>query len=182
MTNKEIILKLISLVAKTLLLIFLVANIIIQLSERIVTPIMPPIQFDKTAEIKGDLKSLVPDLSEGYAEEVSQSIKIASEATKINDKVITSVAYYESKMKPNVVSSAGYKGIMQATKHDKYEFAVVDIMRGAKKLENWIQYRKGNLRYALASYNGGTNPPKKSFDYAEDVIRLTKKLEKRGEK
>ena len=67
---------------------------------------------------------------------------------------------------------------MQATTHDIFEFSVVDIMRGSKKLEQWIKYRKGNLRYALASYNGGTFPPKSSYDYADNVIKLARKLEK----
>lgn len=180
MKRKEIF-KIISLLTKIVIMIFLVFSIVIQLGRNIIVPININVENNKKAEIKSDLKMLVPDISDSFANEISDSIEKASEITNINDKILISVAYHESKMKPHVVSSAGYKGIMQATKDDKYEFALVDIIRGAKKLENWIKYRKGNLNYALASYNGGTNPPQQSFKYANNVIKLAKKLQKKGE-
>lgn len=183
MTNREIRNKLFSMLFKTFILIFLVSGIVIQLSDRIINPInINRETSDKAKIIKEDLKMLVPDISDGYAREISESIKLTSEITNINDKILTSIAYHESRMRHNAVSSAGYKGIMQATRHDIYEFAIVDIIRGGKKLEEWIKYRKGNMKYALASYNGGTYPPKQSFDYADKVIFTAKKIETRREK
>ncbi len=180
LTNKEIFLDLISLLTKSFLLVILIGTIVFQLSDRNITPIKM-VETDKVEEIKQDLQHLVPKLKEQkeYLTDVSKSIKIASDATNINDKLLTSIAYYESKMNSRAISSAGYRGIMQATTHDIYEFAEVDIMRGAKKLEKWIEFRNGNLRYALASYNGGTRPPKMSYEYADDVIKLARKLEDR---
>jgi len=175
----EEIFKIISFISKIIIIIFLFFNITIQLGNNIIVPLKINGENDKKIEIKRNLKMLVPDLSDSLANEISDSIEIASEITNINNNILISVAYHESKMKPHVESSAGYKGIMQATKHDKYEFAIVDIIRGAKKLEDWINYRKGNLTYALASYNGGTNPPQQSFTYANKVIKLAKKLDKK---
>jgi soluble lytic murein transglycosylase-like protein len=176
MNNKDIFLNLISLSTKILILIFLIGNIVIQLSDRVITPIKKIELQDKIVEIQNDLITLVPNLPKKEVYEVSNSIKVASEVTKISDKLITSVAYYESKMNKNAKSPKGYKGIMQATKHDVYEFAIVDVIRGSKKLEEWIKYRNGNIRYALASYNGGTKPPKQSFDYADKIINLANQL------
>jgi hypothetical protein len=182
-TNKEIIRNFISLFVKTFLLIVFTCHIVLQLNDRTITPVKVTITkpYDKVEEIKQDLQHLVPDLKnqKTFLTDVSKSIKIASDVTNINDKLITSIAFYESRMNKNAISSAGYKGIMQATRHDVYEFAEVDILRGAKKLETWIKYRNGNLRYALASYNGGTYPPTSSYGYADKVIQLSRKLEKR---
>ena len=175
LTNKEIIRYFISLIGKTFLLSLILCTIVFQLSARTITPIKMN-EVDKVSEIKSDLVKLAPKMSDKYLTEVSKSIKIASDATNINEKIITSVAFYESKMQHDAKSPKGYKGIMQATTHDIYEFPEVDIMRGAKKLQNWLEYRNGNLRYALASYNGGTYPPKSSYVYADDVIQLAKKL------
>lgn len=178
-SNKQIIAGLFSGITKTILLGLVFTCILFQLNTRTITPVRLAPQEDKIAEIKQDLQDLSANLSKKDLHEVSKSIKIASDVTKINDKIITSVAYYESRYNKNAKSSAGYRGIMQATTHDIYEFPEVDIMRGAKKLEQWIQYRKGNLRIALASYNGGTYPPPSSYDYANKVIHLAKKLESR---
>lgn len=177
--NKKIIHHFLKMFVKSILLIILISSIIIQLSDKNITPLnMISNEQNKIEEIKYHLNYLTPHLTNKEVEDISSSIKISSEVTNIDERIIISIAYYESKFKKNAVSSAGYKGIMQATTHDIFEFSVVDIMRGSKKLEQWIKYRKGNLRYALASYNGGTYPPKSSYDYADDVIKLAKKLEK----
>lgn len=180
MKHKEIF-KIISLLSKVIIMIFLVFTIIFQLGNNRIVPLKINNENDKKIEIKRNLKMLVPELSNSLVDEISDSIETASEITNINDKILISVAYHESRMKPHVTSTAGYKGIMQATKYDKYEFAIVDVIRGAKKLEDWIKYRNGNLIYALASYNGGTNPPQQSFNYANNVIKLAKKLERKGD-
>jgi len=177
--NKKIILHFLKILVKSILLIILTCSIVIQLSDKNITPLnMISSDQNKIKEIKYHLNYLTPHLTSKEVEDISKSIKISSDVTNIDERIIISIAYYESKFRKNAVSTAGYKGIMQATTHDIFEFSVVDIMRGSKKLEQWIKYRKGNLRYALASYNGGTFPPKSSYDYADNVIKLARKLEK----
>lgn len=177
--NQKIILYFLKISFKSILLIALSYLIIIQLSDKNITPLNLSIsEKTKIEEIKSHIYYLRPQLAKNEIEDISKSIKICSEVTNIDERILISVAYFESTFKTNVVSSAGYRGIMQATTHDIFEFSIVDIMRGSKKLEKWIQYRKGNLRYALASYNGGTFPPKSSYEYADNVIKLAKKLEK----
>lgn len=175
--NNKIIFRLFCSIGKSLILVFLVGIIINQMSNKIINPIKIN-DIDPVASIQNNLVKLVPELNKNtkFVQEVSYSIKVASEVTNIDDKIITSIAYYESRVNEKAKSSKGYKGIMQATRHDIYEFPEVDIMRGAKKLESWLKHRKGNLRYALASYNGGNNPPKQSYDYADKIIKLTQKL------
>ena len=177
MTNREIIIHLISVCSKSILLIIMIGCIVFQLSYRDFRAINNAVKNDKISEIKTYLQQLTPTLPNDYLNDVSRSIKIASDVTNINDTLITSVAYYESRMNKDAKSSAGYKGIMQATTHDVFEFAEVDVLRGAKKMQYWISYRKGDIRYALASYNGGVFPPKSSYDYADKVIQLSRKLQ-----
>jgi soluble lytic murein transglycosylase-like protein len=177
--NKKIIFNFLNMIIKSILLVFLTGTIVIQLSDKNITPLnMMDNNENKIKEIRYHLNYLTPHLTNKEVEDISKSIKISSEVTNIDERIIISIAYYESKFKKNATSSAGYRGIMQATTHDIFEFSIVDIMRGSKKLEEWIKYRKGNLRYALASYNGGTYPPKSSYEYADDVLKLAKKLEK----
>jgi len=105
----------------------------------------------------------------------SKSIKVASETTNIDDRIIVAVTQQESSFKLNAVSPKGYKGLMQ-TRIASMEHPEVDIMMGAVELRKWIKYRGGDLTYALASYNGGTNPPKQSWEYANKVIFLASRL------
>jgi soluble lytic murein transglycosylase-like protein len=171
--TKQVILHIAGVLTKSFLLIILITSIVYQLS----TPMIVPIKLadsNKVNLIKNDLKKL--GVSNNDLHDISKSIKVASEVTNIDNTILTAVAFKESRMDKNAKSRKGYKGIMQATQHDVYEFSIVDIIRGAKKLESWIKYRNGNLTYALASYNGGTNPPKSSFIYAHEVIQLARSL------
>jgi soluble lytic murein transglycosylase-like protein len=178
--NSKIILQFLTEIIKSILLISLICLITTQLSTNNITPlnIMDEQDKIKIQEIKYHLQYLAPQLTSEEINDISKSIKISSEITNIDEKIIIAIAYYESNFKKHAISTAGYKGIMQATTHDIFEFSIVDIIRGTKKLEQWIYYRKGNLRFALASYNGGTYPPQSSYQYADNVIQMVRKLEK----
>lgn len=174
----EIIVHFVSLISKSFLLLVIICTIIAQLSEKIITPINLN-EGDRIHIWEQKILSL-PNLQVASTQEVkdiTRSVCIASDATNIKESLIISISFYESKMNKDAKSSAGYKGYMQATTKDIFEFAEVDFMRGAKKLQRWIEYRNGNLRYALASYNGGTYPPPSSYDYADKVIKLSRKLD-----
>lgn len=159
---------------KLFLLIICVSTITLQMKD--IGEIWKPVKTveDETIKlIKQDLRKL--GVSNNRLEVMSKSIKVASEVTNIDDRIITTVISEESNFKLKAVSSKGYKGLMQ-TRVASMEHPEVDIMMGAKELEKWLKYRHGDLKYALASYNGGTNPPKISWTYAENVIRTVQSL------
>lgn len=177
-SNREIIVHFISLFIKSFLLVAILSTIVAQLSVRVITPIN--LNEGNRIQMWEEKIQSLPNLqvsSNNEIKEISRSVCIASDATNIKESLIISITFYESKMNKHATSSAGYRGYMQATTRDVFEFAEVDFMRGAKKLQQWIEYRNGNLRYALASYNGGTYPPPSSYDYADKVIKLARKLD-----
>lgn len=51
--------------------------------------------------------------------------------------------------------------------------------KAQKILEAHIKDTKGNLRKALAMYNGGDRPPKKSYDYADRIITRANLINKK---
>jgi len=106
---------------------------------------------------------------------ISLSILIASNVTNIDERIISTVVLKESNFRLTAVSNKGYKGLMQ-TRIASMQYPEVDIMMGAKELQKWLIYREGDLRYALASYNGGEIPPKVSWKYADEIIRIVKSL------
>jgi len=176
--NKEIIFHFVSLFIKSFLLIIILCTIVAQLSTRVITPINLNGR-DRIEVVENQIQSL-PNIhisSKKEINDLSRSICVASDVTNIKESLLISIAYEESRMNKNAKSTAGYRGYMQATTKDIFEFAEVDVMRGAKKLQRWIDYRNGNLRYALASYNGGTYPPQSSYDYADKIIKLARKID-----
>jgi hypothetical protein len=160
---------------KLFLLLCCVSLITVQHIEttKIWIPLRGPVEDQKITMIKEDLKKL--GAPERNLNSYSKSIKIASEASNIDDRILTTVICKESTFKINAKSKKGYKGLMQ-TRIASMEHPEVDIMMGAKELQKWILHRKGNMEYALASYNGGNKPPKESWDYANKVIKIAQSL------
>jgi hypothetical protein len=176
-SNGEIVLNLISILTKSILLIIFVSVIVIQLSNRTITPIKMN-GSDRVSSLATAIQDLPVKVSKDEIYIISKSICLASDATNISESILTAKIFIESRMNKNAVSSAGYTGLSQSVKGMKFQYSEVDVMNGAKELQDWIKYRKGNLRYALASYNGGTYPPPVSFDYADNVIKLSRKIQK----
>jgi len=122
-------------------------------------------------EIKKDLKTL--GAPEKELESLSRSIKMASETTNINSKIITSLMYTESTFKKDVISSKGYKGLMQ-TPEATFKFSEVDTLLGAKVLQEKLNISNGNLLEALTLYKGGNNNA--SRQYAKEVLQICELL------
>lgn len=134
----------------------------------------------KTLPIDTRLELIKKDLqlfgaSQTKVSNLALAILIASNVTEIDERIISTVILKESNFKLTAISNKGYKGLMQ-TRIASMQYPEVDIMMGAKELQKWLIYRKGDLRYALASYNGGEIPPKVSWKYADEIIRIVKSL------
>jgi hypothetical protein len=100
---------------------------------------------------------------------------LAGKQTGIDPLLLASLASTESNFKLKCVSSKGYKGIMQ-TKPATMKFADVDILHGARELESWIKYCKGDYYKAIAGYKGGVKPHKVAFRQAQRVLTIYKSI------
>jgi len=131
--------------------------------------------LEKIELIKSDLRKL--GASEEETNELSVAIKLSSDATNINDKLLSALMYTESRFKKNAISPKGYKGPMQ-TKVASFDYPEVDTLMGAKVLQEKLRYSNGNLELALALYKGGNNSQAKK--QAKEVIFIYKKLISKG--
>jgi len=106
---------------------------------------------------------------------LQKSIHQAAKSSGLKPELITAVMYKESQFNENAVSPKGYKGLMQ-TRWASFEYPEVDTLFGAKELEMWCKYSKGDIRRALAHYNGGMKPPKVAWEYSNETYNLYQKL------
>lgn len=106
---------------------------------------------------------------------LSHAVSVASISTdgEISPALIVALVKTESTYKLDVVSSKGYKGLMQTPKAT-FEYADVDILYGVRILKDKIRIANGNLELALALYKGGNNPEAKK--YAKVTLNLYKQL------
>ncbi len=93
--------------------------------------------------------------------------------------LLISVAIEESNGDPVAVGSAGEKGAWQV-KASEWGFVPADLHGQAGQAERIIRCllvsAKGNKKEALARYNGGTMPPRKSYRYAERILKRAGQL------
>lgn len=94
--------------------------------------------------------------------------KKASEAYGVPERILKTVAKYESDFKTTAVSKAGAMGIMQLMPSTAKSLGVKDpfdpeqnIMGGAKLLASNLKEFGGDLSLALAAYNAGSGAVKK---------------------
>ncbi len=86
----------------------------------------------------------------------------ASKTFQLPAKLIRAVIKAESNFKPDAVSPAGAKGLMQLMPGTAKEMGVADpfdaeqnVMGGSKYLKGMLDRYGGNLRMALSAYNWG---------------------------
>jgi hypothetical protein len=88
--------------------------------------------------------------------------------------LLISVAIEESRGDPVAVGSSGEQGAWQVIASN-WGTVPKDLHGQAGQAERIIQglliYAKGNEKKALAHYNGGTIPPRKSYRYAERILK-----------
>jgi len=88
---------------------------------------------------------------------ISKAITHASQLTDISPLLIATLLKTESNFNPKAVSTANYKGLMQ-TPTATYEFADVDVLHGARILQQKLRMSGGDLKQALIYYKGGVTP------------------------
>ncbi|EGN0213865.1 lytic transglycosylase domain-containing protein [Listeria monocytogenes] len=109
----------------------------------------------------------------------SDLIKTAAAKYGVPEALIKRVIQVESNYNPNVVSSAGAKGLMQLMAGSNRTDPATNIDAGTKELAGYIKKYDGDLRLALAAYNagpgnvrkyGGVPPFKETQNYLKKII------------
>lgn len=105
---------------------------------------------------------------------------IAVRKTK-NPSLMAAIAIKESNGKPHAIGDNGdSKGAFQVQeKHwGKVGSTATEQALQAEKIidELVASSPRGKLRSGLAKYNGGVKPPKSSYRYADDVLKIKRRL------
>lgn len=95
---------------------------------------------------------------------LEQLFQKASEVYGVSADLLKAVAKQESSFDPKATSRCGAQGLMQLMPKTAESLGVTDaydpeqnIMGGAKYLSQLLQKYEGNVSYALAAYNAGSN-------------------------
>ena len=88
--------------------------------------------------------------------EMESALRLASDRTGIDGKLLAVLVFTESNFKKRAVSGKGYKGLMQTPSASF--FTDVDILYGARILKEKLKLTRGDLFEALTLYKGGDGP------------------------
>lgn len=138
-----------------------------QVSRSIIQPIEKIEVKQQTSQLENVLSSLKCPVRK--VKEVAQAIELASDQTNLNSILLACLLQTESGFNPKAVSEKNYKGLMQ-TPTATFKWADVDILHGARILEEKLKLTKGDIVLALALYKGGNNPMAKR--QANQVLAL----------
>lgn len=105
--------------------------------------------------------------------ELSIAVTNASAMTGIPPELLVALVKTESEFKYGATSGKGYKGLMQ-TPWATMKWADVDILYGAKILQEKLKYSNNDLKLALALYKGGNNEA--AHKYADETLRIYRRL------
>ena len=141
----------------------------IHIAKNIVIPVEKIEVKQQTSQLENILSNLKCPTRK--IKEVANALELASEQTNINPILLACLLQTESGFNPKAVSEKNYKGLMQ-TETATFKWADVDILHGARVLEEKLRIAKGNIVLALALYKGGNNPMAKR--QANQVLALYK--------
>ncbi len=125
----------------------------LHLTFNIISPISPTVHV-QTDPIRKALRFLGAPISK--ISDLSKAINIASQQTKISPYLLASLCYTESTFDYKAVSYKGYVGLMQTPWASK-KWADLDILHGARILEEKLRLSNNDLELALTLYKGGRN-------------------------
>ena len=109
-------------------------------------------------------------------DELATAVKGASVTAGVNPILLVALMYTENEtFDYKAVSEKGYKGLMQ-TPWASMRWADVDILLGAKILQEKLKLSENNLLEALRLYKGGKNPratrqAKRTIEVYEDLLK-----------
>ena len=143
--------------------------------QNIISPIIPMIIYQNNP-IETVLKEL--GCPKDRLKEIAKAVEISSEQTNINPYLLSVLMFTESNFNFKAVSNKNYQGLMQTPTATK-QWADVDILHGARILQEKLKITKGNMYEALSLYKGGKNHVART--QARNVIVLYQKIiERKG--
>lgn len=157
---------------KNLIFIFLSVLITCQIFyiQSIVSPVSPIIICQENP-IKVVLKDL--GCPENKLKEVTKAVELASSQTKLSPYLLSALMFTESNFNFKATSNKGYHGLMQTPTATK-QWADVDVLMGARILQEKLKFANGNMLEAISLYKGGRNTVAKT--QARKVISLYRKI------
>jgi len=167
------------------------------LPTEVIQPRLEPIKKFDNYEIDHNLlpKTIIQPSNESLErlDKFEDLINDASETYGVDSKIIKSVILAESSAKPNALSSANAKGLMQLMDSTASDLGVnnswdpkQNIMGGTKYLSQLLRQYNGDLKLALAAYNagpgnvdkhGGIPPFQETKNYVTRVLGYLKNFE-----
>lgn len=118
-------------------------------------------------------------------ERIEAAIDKYSKQYGVDGKLIKAIIKQESNFDPNVVSSAGAKGLMQLMPENCTALGVTDpfdieqnIEGGVKHIKEYIDRYNGDVEMALMAYNGGpTRMMNRGVNSINDIYKMPKETQ-----
>ncbi len=108
----------------------------------------------------------------GEAQKIALAVDKAADETRISGYLIICLMKTESNFNKHAISYKFYKGLMQTPEYSGY--IDIDILWGARILQEKLEMTHYDLRKALALYKGGNN--RLARKQASEVLNLWKRV------
>ena len=126
--------------------------------------------------ITADVSNLTVD------ERIENAVELYSNQHGVDSNLVKAIIKVESNFDPNVVSSAGAKGLMQLMPENCKALGVEDpfnieqnIEGGVKHIKEYIDRYDGDIEMALMAYNGGpTRMMNRGVTSIDDIYKMPK--------
>lgn len=117
--------------------------------------------------------------------EIERAIESSAKKYGVDADLIRAIIKTESNFNPNVVSSAGTKGLMQLMPENCKEYGVVDpfdieenIDAGTRHIKEYIDKYDGDIQMGLMAYNGGpTRMKNRGVNSIDDIYKMPKETQ-----
>ena len=129
--------------------------------------------------ITADVSTLTVD------ERIENAVELYSNQHGVDSNLVKAIIKVESNFDPNVVSSAGAKGLMQLMPENCKALGVEDpfnieqnIEGGVKHIKEYIDRYDGDIEMALMAYNGGpTRMMNRGVTSIDDIYKMPKETQ-----
>lgn len=118
-------------------------------------------------------------------ERIESAIQLYSDKYDVDPNLVKAIIKTESNFDPNVVSSAGAKGLMQLMPENCEDLGVSDpfnieqnIEGGVKHIKEYLDRYNGDVEMALMAYNGGpTRMMNRGVNSIDDIYKMPKETQ-----
>ena len=129
--------------------------------------------------VAADVSNLTVD------ERIENAVQLYSNKYGVDSNLVKAIIKTESNFEPNVVSSAGAKGLMQLMPENCRDLGVEDpfnieqnIEGGVKHIKEYIDRYNGDVEMALMAYNGGpTRMMNRGVKSMADIYKMPKETQ-----